>query len=365
MGSSASMRVSPSGSAVVSTRQALKRHKDIEKMLTIGRLEATKTIKLLLLGAGESGKSTVAKQLRLIHQQGFTPDERHMYRAIVNSNVIESVHAILDAMDKLDINFAHKERKVDVAYFYACSQMIESGELNITRELAAAISRLWADRGLQECYRRKSEYQLNDSAEYFFNKISCLAEEGYIPSDEDIIRARLKTTGILVTRFILKFRKFVVIDVGGQRTERRKWIHCFDDVTAIMFTIALSAYDQKIREDNKTSRISESKEIFKSICNCVWFRRTPLIILFNKMDLFEIKLQTVPLSVYHPNYTGSDDVQEARQFLSEEFLRLNRCDTRSIYRHFTIATDLSNIQFMFDACVDVILQSSLKLCGML
>ena len=39
------------------------------------------------------------------------------------------------------------------------------------------------------------------------------------------------------------------IDVGGQRSERKKWIHCFEDVTAILFFVALSAYDLGLRED--------------------------------------------------------------------------------------------------------------------
>lgn len=39
------------------------------------------------------------------------------------------------------------------------------------------------------------------------------------------------------------------MDVGGQRSERKKWIHCFEDVTAILFFVALSAYDLGLRED--------------------------------------------------------------------------------------------------------------------
>ena len=42
---------------------------------------------------------------------------------------------------------------------------------------------------------------------------------------------------------------FRIVDVGGQRSERKKWIHCFEDVTAILFFIALSAYDLDLREE--------------------------------------------------------------------------------------------------------------------
>ena len=46
-----------------------------------------------------------------------------------------------------------------------------------------------------------------------------------------------------------------VVDVGGQRSERRKWIQCFDDVRAVLFVCALSGYDMTLFEDGKTVSI--------------------------------------------------------------------------------------------------------------
>jgi hypothetical protein len=45
---------------------------------------------------------------------------------------------------------------------------------------------------------------------------------------------------------------FRLFDVGGQRSERKKWIHCFEDVTAIIFCVAMSEYDQVLHEDETT-----------------------------------------------------------------------------------------------------------------
>ena len=42
-----------------------------------------------------------------------------------------------------------------------------------------------------------------------------------------------------------------MVDVGGQRSERRKWIHCFENVTSIMFLVALSEYDQFLVESDR------------------------------------------------------------------------------------------------------------------
>lgn len=63
--------------------------------------------------------------------------------------------------------------------------------------------------------------------------------ENFEPTNEDILRARMRTSGIIETKFDLEGLEFTIVDVGGQRTERRKWLHCFDNVTAVIYLAAL------------------------------------------------------------------------------------------------------------------------------
>ena len=84
-----------------------------------------------------------------------------------------------------------------------------------------------------------------------------------------------------------------MFDVGGQRNERKKWIHCFEGVTAVLFVAAISAYDQVLYEDENTNRMVEALNLFSEICNSNWFRDTAMILFLNKRDLFMEKIKKV------------------------------------------------------------------------
>jgi hypothetical protein len=83
----------------------------------------------------------------------------------------------------------------------------------------------------------------------FFAEARRLAASNYVPSKEDVLRARAKTTAITETRFTMGQLSIHMVDVGGQRSERKKWIHNFESVTSIIFCTALSEYDQVLLEE--------------------------------------------------------------------------------------------------------------------
>jgi guanine nucleotide-binding protein G(o) subunit alpha len=256
-------------------RAALARSKQIEKNLKEDGIQAAKDIKLLLLGAGESGKSTIVKQMKIIHESGFTSEDFKQYRPVVYSNTIQSLVAILRAMPNLGISYGNNEREIDGKMVFDVIQRMEDTE-PFSEELLAAMKRLWADSGVLECFGRSNEYQLNDSAKYFLDDLDRLGAKEYQPTEQDILRTRVKTTGIVEVHFSFKNLNFKLFDVGGQRSERKKWIHCFEDVTAIIFCVAMSEYDQVLHEDETTNRMQESLKLFDSICNNKWFTDTSI-----------------------------------------------------------------------------------------
>ncbi|KAM9855377.1 guanine nucleotide-binding protein G(i) subunit alpha isoform 1-T3 [Aulostomus maculatus] len=342
---------------------AVERSKMIDKNLREDREKSSREVKLLLLGAGESGKSTLVKQMKIIHEDGYTEDECNQYKVVVYSNTIQSIMAIIRAMGRLKIDFGDAARVDDARQLFALASTAEEGVMSA--ELTGVIQRLWKDGGVQACFDRSREYQLNDSAAYYLNDLDRICQQDYVPTQQDVLRTRVKTTGIVETQFTIKDFFFKLFDVGGQRSERKKWIHCFEEVTAIIFCVALSDYDLVLAEDEEMNRMQESMKLFDSICNNKWFRNTAIILFLNKKDLFEEKVSRSPLTICYPSYTGGHSYEETTTYIRCQFEDLNkRKDIKDIYTHFTCATDTKNIQFVFDAVTDVIIKSNLTDIGL-
>lgn len=319
---------------------------------TIGEL------KLLLLGAGESGKSTIFKQIKIIHEQGFSTDETDQYKPIIFSNTIQSLHAIVSSMDRLKIRYSNEARMKDAELLkQVVSEQRESEPINT--KLAEGMQRLWADEMVQYCYRRAREYQLNDSAKYYLDSLHRLSSKFYQPTQQDILHTRVKSTGIMETHFTHKQVDFKLVDVGGQRSERKKWVNCFKDVKAILYCVALSAYDLTLREDNSVNRLHESIKLFSTVLNNRWFVDCVIILLLNKIDIFENKLKDSPLTICFPEYTGKNTYRDAIDYIKQQYLNLNKSKDHTIYTHYTCATDTDNIRFVLDTIADSLVEANL------
>jgi len=202
------------------TSQDEKRQKEyskaLDRLLKEDAERAAKDVKLLLLGAGESGKSTIVKQMRIIHQHGYTKEEFEQYRPVVYSNTIQSLGAIIRAMNMLNIQFASAEREADAQRVIEVIQRMKDTE-PFNSELLLSMERLWADAGVQQCFLRSNEYQLNDSAQYFLDQLYRIGSSDFLPNEQDILRTRVKTTGIVEINFSFKNLNFRLFDVDGQR----------------------------------------------------------------------------------------------------------------------------------------------------
>jgi len=337
---------------------------ELDKKLKKEKQKEEEEIKLLLLGAGESGKSTIFKQFQIINKGGFSEEDRAQFSDVIRENIVQSMKHLLNHCKKAGI--ALDEGHEEMAELVQAGG--QKGGSGMDEELAMAIKTLWTDdNGIKQAYDRRAEFQLNDSASYFFDRIDKCAKPNYTPDEQDVLRARVKTTGIVEAEFDVEGYHFRCFDVGGQRNERRKWIHCFESVTAVIFIVGVSEYDQKLYEDETQNRMLEALDLFNEICNSRWFENTSIILFLNKKDLLEEKLKKgVDMKCCFPNYTGGCDYTKALEFVKEEFHKLNqKPQTKQVYPHETCATDTENVKFVFNAVKDVILHGTLRDSGIL
>ncbi|XP_058492944.1 guanine nucleotide-binding protein subunit alpha-14 [Solea solea] len=331
-------------------------NEEIEKQLRRDKKDSRRELKLLLLGTGESGKSTFIKQMRIIHGGGYSAEDKRSYIKLVYQNVYTSMQAMIRAMEPLDISFSDPQNKNN-------ANSVLDVEVDKVEQLdhAMAIKSLWSDAGIQECYDRRREYQLSDSTKYYLTDLERISQPSYMPDLQDILRVRVPTTGIIEYPFDMENVIFRMVDVGGQRSERRKWIHCFENVTSIIFLVALSEYDQVLAECDNENRMEESKALFKTIITYPWFQRSSVILFLNKTDILKEKIVYSHLSTYFPEFTGpQQDPGAAQEFILKMYQEQNPDKDKTLYNHFTCATDTENIRFVFVAVKDTILRHNLK-----
>ncbi|XP_043722184.1 guanine nucleotide-binding protein alpha-1 subunit [Telopea speciosissima] len=295
--------------------------------------------KLLLLGAGESGKSTIFKQIKLLFQTGFDEAELKSYIPVIHANVYQTIKILHDGSKE----FAQNEE--DSSKYILSVENKDIGEKlseiggrldypRLTIELAQEIETLWKDSAIQETYTRGNELQVPDCAHYFMENLPRLSDVNYVPTKEDVLNARVRTTGVVEIQFspVGENKKsgevYRLFDVGGQRNERRKWIHLFEGVTAVIFCAAISEYDQTLFEDENKNRMMETKELFDWVLKQPCFEKTSFMLFLNKFDIFEKKVLKVPLNVcewfkdYQPMSTGKQEIEHAYEFVKKKFEEL-------------------------------------------
>uniref|UniRef100_A0A3P9J5I6 Guanine nucleotide binding protein (G protein), alpha 13b n=1 Tax=Oryzias latipes TaxID=8090 RepID=A0A3P9J5I6_ORYLA len=329
--------------------EQLRKSKEIDKCLSKDKTYVKRLVKILLLGAGESGKSTFLKQMRIIHGQDFDQRAKEEFRATIFSNVIKGIRVLVDAREKLHIPWGnpsnHHHGETMMAFDTRSARAHGTVESKIFQHYLPSIAALWADEGIQNAYDRRREFQLD-----------------YLPSQQDILLARKPTKGIHEYDFEIKNVPFKMVDVGGQRSERRRWFECFDSVTSILFLVSSSEYDQVLMEDRQTNRLSESLNIFETIVNNRVFNNVSIILFLNKTDLLEEKVKQVSIKDYFPDFLGQpSSLLDVQHFLVECFHKKRReQQQKPLYHHFTTAINTENIRLVFRDVKDTILHDNLK-----
>lgn len=322
---------------------------------------ARNTIRLLLLGAGECGKSTILKQMKILHMGGFDKDERKRQILIIRDNSVTAMKQLIVGCQELQYSLEEKYEKLTKRV------MLIENTNNPSKVDIDAIETLWKHSdAIKRASSHSSEIVLLDSHKYFLDRIPTIYKDDYTPSNQDILQSRCATIGIMETKFIIEKVPFVMYDVGGQRGERKKWIHCFDGVRAIMYVASLSEYDQVLAEDENKNRMQESLTLFEGILSLIWFHTTPIILFLNKDDIFKQKIKTSELGRFFNDYHGGFDYKEGLEYIKGRFMDCNvGFPARPVYVHITTATNTENIEFVWNASKNIILCANLQATGLI
>ena len=319
--------------------------------------------------------------MKILYGVGFTLEDQINMTPVIYNNTIVGMRTIIEACKSLPIAITN----ADLADEFMDKV---STEAPVKEYAGNLIKKLWEDAGIQAAFVRRAEYQLFDSADYFFKSIDRIMAPDFKASVADILKSRVRTSGIVEEIYRIDGVEFVMYDVGGQRNERKKWIHCFENVTAVIFVAALSEYDQVLYEDMSQNRMDEAVELFDEICNLKWFKETSMLLFLNKKDLFEKKIKVKDIRMPNPHEPGKfmfDDYkygkctcgggypsenpctcgvqEEGKNYLKNLFLKVNHRENGAVYDHITCATDTSNVDKVFSACKDIILNNNLKGSG--
>lgn len=335
---------------------AAQRARELAKEIAADSNELDCAERLLLLGAGESGKSTVFKQVRILHSSGYSESELRHFRWIIWRNVLDAIKTLVAQTIALGIELQESNEEL-------ADQVQLWDTDNLNPEMAEVVAKLWGDPGVQECFDRRAEFQLGDNALYFLSDVRRVGAANYLPTVNDALRARVRTSGVVSIDYKIGQQAFVIYDVGGQRSERRKWLPLFDHVTAIVFVAALNDYDQVVPEDRSKNRMQESLDLFQQIVNSKHFVNADVILFLNKKDLFEEKIKIVDPKKWFPDYTGGCDYTEAEQYFLDAFRGRVEDKRKTVYSYTTCATDTKNVSVVLDSVKVMLVSKAMNSYG--
>ncbi|KAG9311698.1 guanine nucleotide binding protein, alpha subunit [Chiua virens] len=430
--------------------------------------KSPKPVKILLLGQSESGKSTTLKNFQLMHSPKAFHAEKAMWRAVIQLNVVQSIHAILDLISKAHatangasltpspstlstpsssappspispapkeyppLTPEHLKLKMRLAPLFQVEaalirRLLPPDQIegltrsNLTAPIQQEISvnsnmgwkntftrllggagvrtscdsmdlidwgdpddpgvvlhacsddmvKLWGDptiRKLMEIEKMRPE----EMAGFFLDSLARVTSPKYIPTDDDILRARLKTLGVSEHRFQVKTghlgtamsNDWRVFDVGGQRSLVTAWAPYFDDMNAIIFLAPISCFDQVLQEDPSVNRLADSFLLWKNIVSNPLLKKTDLVLFLNKCDILRAKLESgIRLGDYITSYGNRpNDFESASTYLKKKFAGLMKehAGDRPFYCHFTSVTDTRSTSLILQNVQDVVVRDNLK-----
>ncbi|XP_045189462.2 guanine nucleotide-binding protein G(i) subunit alpha-3-like isoform X1 [Mercenaria mercenaria] len=391
------------------SRDAIKRSKSIDNQLQADKDKKQNELSLLLLGGACCGKSTFVKQLRIHYGDGFPEEERLQYKNQVHENISGAANKIIDNMQRLKITFETESMQSQSEEFQRRNPVLDINEMlkNTTPVedkptstkganclLAMACNELtkrfaylnikcnglseidqkllllfWTDTNYQKSFRLLQEMKgrpgsLTPQEIYFCDNMERMLKGNYVPTHQDILFIRRPTLGVIEHIFHVDDLIYRVIDVAGQKSQRKKWIHLFESVTVVLFFVALSAFDEVLEEDETLNCLTDSLNTFHDVSHNHYLDKTDFLLFLNKHDLFTEKLKSVKFKGYVKSYDGENSPDACVKFIRDLFHQHHPCH-KQVYTHVSCATDVEMMSDILAKVLDIVAEINVRKSGTL
>ena len=295
--------------------------------------------------------------MKILFLNGFSDEERQLYRGLISFCIWRNLRLLSgraedDELRRACPNLMREFLTVDMSALHDIvpfkDEMLQFWALpSIQRALTGAV---------------ENNLQLDNCISYFMDNLSRIASPDFSPTIEDILKVRSKTLGLVETEFVYKTMRLRIVDVGGQKNERRKWIHAFQDVTAIIFVVALNDFEYVMEEDGVTNRMQDSLVLFDQAINNKWLSKKPVVVFLNKKDLFEQALERSEerfRQVFPTCSLSKLTFEPASKYVYGQFAKKNKDPERPMYHFLTCNTDTTQVEKVFEAVSDIFLTDNL------
>ncbi|OAX43413.1 P-loop containing nucleoside triphosphate hydrolase protein [Rhizopogon vinicolor AM-OR11-026] len=222
---------------------------------------------------------------------------------------------------------------------------------------------LWEDESIQGVLRRRG-VRLEDSPGFFLDDTARIAAVDYEPTEEDIVRARSRTSCIEEHRLVQNGSEWCIYNVADGRGIRPHWASYLDDVQAIVFLAPL-VFNDTFEGDKQLNQLQHSMSLWRKVCGNPLLAHATIILLFNKMDILKERLDAgFRVETYFPSYgRAPNDVENVMKYFRNKFLNDHyqlSTRRRPLYYHQTSVIDTEVTKFVMRAVRDGILQRHLE-----
>jgi len=329
------------------------------------------TLKILCLGVGGCGKTTFVKQMKIIHGVGWDSVELQNFVKVIRGNYINGMQDALEIGKKLGMSLQgpHSEE--------AAKQLssMRARTVDLGTDQIELLKQLWSDPAIQDVIMNHNEMLTVTHFAYFWQHLDRITQPEYAPTDEDILRARMRTAGANSCAVYIDKNYFEFFDVGGQKPERAKWEGVLQEhnFAALIYFVAADEFDVDDEEkDFDRTKMEISRFIFSEIVNSnIVPEDVPVILFLNREDLFEQRMMD-PLGYTafketFPEYEGPQDKQKGLEYIRNFFLAVvkdRNKPTNPIKCHYTCALDRDSLVMVWRTVREFLLTQALHDIGL-